>query len=313
MNRGAVPTPSFQLPRDGLTYIQDISARCRSLIDRDVWRDLDVARFRRWMANFRTNEEKYFAACVLDGLMYRSKDQTLALIKHMLQRTLPDLMRLDPPGVPTPTDWPAALAVPGRRGDPGVRLVTAVTQSDPPTKSAHHVGRLLKRHFSVSEDWIIKAWDIGDHFSRGVRIFIFIDDFLGTGDQFEKFYNVENIISHSGIYAAYVPLVAHAGGIAYLKQHLPIVRVKSVELLTESHAFFHVASKSFEDGINTPDLARSFYYDLLGNRGINLTTSDRGGFGGLELAYIFEHAAPDNCLPILWWRHSSLWTPLFDR
>jgi len=36
-----VSTTSFQLPRDGLTYIQEISARCRNLIDRDIWRDLD--------------------------------------------------------------------------------------------------------------------------------------------------------------------------------------------------------------------------------------------------------------------------------
>lgn len=124
-------TTSFQLPRDGLTYIQEISARCRNLIDRDIWKDLDVARFRRWLANFKTNEEKYFAACVLDNLMYRSKDQTLALIKQMLQRILPDLMRLDPPSVSTPVDWATALAMPARSGDPGVRLVTAVTQSDP--------------------------------------------------------------------------------------------------------------------------------------------------------------------------------------
>lgn len=135
----------------------------------DICRDLELPRFCCWIANFRSDEEKYFAACVLDALMYRSKDQTLALIKQMLQRTLPDLMRLDPPGVPMPNDWCAALSTPARLADPGVRLVTAVTQTDPPTKSAHHVGRLLKRHFRVSEAWIIKAWEISEHFARGIR------------------------------------------------------------------------------------------------------------------------------------------------
>jgi hypothetical protein len=272
-----------------------------------------LPRFRRWIANFRSDEEKYFAACVLDALMYRSKDQTLALIKQMLQRTLPDLMRLDPPGVPTPNDWYAALSTPAGVADPGVRLVTAVTQTDPPTKSAHHVGRLLKRHFRVSEEWIIKAWEISDHFARGVRSFIFIDDFLGTGDQFEKFYNAEAIASHAGIYAAYVPLVAHMTGVSYIKRRLPQIRVASVESLTEAHALFSPSSKYFEDGVNGPETARNFYYALLKDRGINLTGPDRGGFGGLELAYVFEHAAPDNCLPILWWRHSPQWIPLFDR
>jgi hypothetical protein len=309
-----VSAPTFQIPRDGVTYIQEISARCRSLIDRDIWRDLDLARLRRWFANFRTSEEKYFAACVLDALIYRSRDQTLALIRQLLQRTLPDLVRLDPPGIATPLDWCAALAMPGHLGDdPGVRLVAAVSQSDPPTKSAHYVGRLLKRHFGVSEKWIIKAWDINEHFARGIRTFVFIDDFLGTGDQFEAFYRSEKISSYSGIYAAYVPLVAHTTGISYLKKLLPSVRIRSVELLTESNAFFHSTSKSFEDGVNSPESARTFYHDLLQDRNIALSGTDRGGFGGLKLTYAFEHAAPDNCLPILWWRHSSQWTPLFDR
>jgi hypothetical protein len=301
------------MPNDGLTYIQEISARCRNLIDRDVWRDLDLARFRRWIANFQTNEEKYFAACLLDALMYRSQDQTIALIKHMLQRTLPDLTRLDPPSSVLLADWNAALSTSSSAGDPGVRFVTAVKQSDPPTKSAHHVGRLLKRHFRVSEHWIIKAWDIGDHFAHGVRTFIFIDDFLGTGEQFEQFYNAEKIGSYTDIYAAYLPLVAHTRGIQLLKNRLPKVRVKSVELLTDSHAFFNSESKFFADGVNTPGLARDFYYELLKNRGIRIPDENRCGFGGLELTYVFEHAAPDNCLPILWWRHSSKWTPLFDR
>ena len=304
---------SFQLPRDGLTYTQEIFARCRNLIDRDIWRDLELSRFRRWIANFKTNEEKYFAACVLDALMYRSQDQTLALIKQMLQRTLPDLMRSDPPGFPMPSDWRVALSTPGRVADPGVRLVTAVTQSDPPTKSAHHVGRLLKRHFRVSEEWIIKAWEIGEHVARGIRTFVFIDDFLGTGDQFEKFYNEEAIHSHPNIYAAYVPLVAHISGVSHLNRQLPVVRVRSVEVLTDAHALFSPVSKYFDDGVNGPGSARDFYYSLLQDRGIDLKDPHRGGFGGLELAYIFEHAAPDNCLPILWWRHSPQWIPLFDR
>ena len=190
--------------------------------------------------------------------MYRSKDQTIALIKQMLQRLLPDLMRLDPPPTPSPKDWRAALST--RRGvsDPGVRLVIAVTQVDPPTKSAHHVSRLLKRHFRVAEEWIIKAWEIEEHFRRGILTFVFIDDFLGTGEQFEKFYNAEGVGSHRSIYTTYVPLVAHVSGVSHLSRKLPSVRVRSVESLTDAHAIFNPASKCFEDEIHSQDPRETF-------------------------------------------------------
>jgi hypothetical protein len=60
-------------------------------------------------------------------------------------------------------------------------------------------------------------------------------------------------------------------------------------------------------------VARDFYYDLLDERQIRIDGPDRRGFGHYEIAYAFQHAVPDNSLPILWWSHSEHWKPLFDR
>ena len=303
----------FQLPQDGLTYTQEILTRCRGLIQKDVWKDLDISRFRRWIANFRTDEEKYFAACVLDGLVYRSHDQTVAMINQLLQRTIPDLFRFSPPPNTVPVDFLQALKCSAKLSEPGFRFVTAVKQVDPPTKSAHYVARILKRSFAISEDWIIKAWDLPAHISKGIKTYLFIDDFLGTGDQFESFFQIEGIASHAGIFVGYVPLTAHRSGIQHLNTVLPSVMVSCVELLGEGHGLFSPTAKYFDDGVNTSGSAKEFFYDLMTARHIPLIGRDRGGYGGLELAYVFEHAAPDNCLPILWWRQSPHWIPLFDR
>jgi hypothetical protein len=115
------------------------------------------------------------------------------------------------------------------------------------------------------------------------------------------------------IYAAYIPLVAHATGMATLRSGLAGLRVVTVEMLDSSHSLFNRKCKCFHDGVNTPDSAKEFYYDLLRRKNIDISGPNRRGFGHLELAYVFSHAAPDNSLPILWWPYSDSWSPLFNR
>jgi len=303
----------FQIPRDGLTYIEEIVARCADLIDQHIWEGLHVARLQTWMANFSSDEEKYFAACVLDSLIYRSEPQTIALIAQMLQRTLPDLVRLDPTPLGAIDDWKDRLGR-GHGAEPGIRLVPVAKRTDPPTKSANHIARLMKRYFSIDESLIIHASDIPLHAAQGAEVFIFIDDFLGTGLQFEEFYTAERLNTALATkYTACVPLVAHQSGIRHLGSLYPNLRVRTVEPLDESHSLFSDQANCFKDEVNTPNGAKQYYYELLQRKGLNISGPDRRGFGHLELAYAFSHAVPDNSLPILWWGETPGWSPLFDR
>lgn len=111
----------------------------------------------------------------------------------------------------------------------------------------------------------------------------------------------------------YAPFVAHVEGIAYLEKAYPLLKIGAAEVLDQKHQLFHPSCRSFDDGHNTPASAEAFYYDFLLRKGIPLTLADRLGFGGLGLTYAFEHAVPDNNLPILWWPGNGNWVPLFDR
>jgi hypothetical protein len=308
------PLTTFTLPKDGQTYHTEIFDRCAELINFNIWGGVHLlSRLRIWATNFRTDEERYFAACVLDNLIYRSKEQTIALIEQLFQRVIPDLTRLD--RTPFGSLQSCLASLRNEHSDPGIRLVTAVKQNDPTTKSAHEVARYMRRHLSIRERWIIKPWEIPSHIQRGITVFIFIDDFLGTGKQFKELLNVEGIDAAmlAKIYAIYAPLASHEVGVEELASEFPGLRVKAVELLTRNYGVFHPDSHCFDDGVNTPESAKQFYYDLLKKKEIGIEGADRRGFGHLELAYAFEHATPDNSLPILWWAHSTEWTPLFDR
>ena len=303
----------FQLPRDGQTYIDDIKYRCEDLIHSQIWQGIHISELRRWLSNFVSEEEKYFAACILDSLIYRSEAQTLALIKQLFQRVLPDLSRQIEPPIGKSPDWGNLLkrAAPV---DPKVRLIPVRKRSDPPTKSTHIVLRLMKRYLDVGENWMANPSDVSTCLEDGIQTFLFVDDFLGTGYQFEEFIKCEELEQYIGsAYMAYVPLAGYVDGILYLENMYPSLWIRPVERLDKSNSLFSSESQCFRDGVNSSDCAKHFYLELLERKGISIPGHARRGFGHLELAYFFSHAAPDNCLPIFWWPNTPSWKPLFCR
>lgn len=302
---------AFALPKHGLTFPLDIVSRSNDLIARGIWSGIKPVRLNRWFKNFNTDEERYFAACVLDNLIYRSDEQTTALAIHLFRRSLIDLARRDPPEKGAiASDWLNDL----REGSSPVRLVAAVKRSDFTHKSAHLISRLMKRQLAVKPQWIAKPWELGQHIKTGAKIFVFVDDFLGTGRQFRELVEQESLQwIFSSAYIVYAPFVAHEFGVRTLKREFPQLRIASAELLDERHGMFESQSRCFDDGVNTPEAARDFYLQLIQQKGLKVQQINSLGFGGLGLAYAFEHAIPDNNLPILWALGNQTWTPLFDR
>lgn len=292
------------LPKEWKIYSNSIRDRCRDLIEYKIWGGIDLIRFDAWRQNFQTDEEKYFSACVLDSLIYRSNSQTYSLINQMLYKNLNNLFRIL--GENDLQNFPECLI--DRNIDPFVRLVPAITRHSPVTKSSNEILRFMKRHFRISESWIVNPWNINDELIKGVRAFIFIDDFLGTGHQFEDTIidsSLTEIINSNLI--VYAPLTAHAEGIEFLNINHPQLKIICSERLNRtSHSFF---SNYFQD---EQIEAKAFYIEMLEKRGIALGRGNQYGYGDLELTFAFEHAAPDNSLHVLHERRDN-WVPLFNR
>jgi hypothetical protein len=303
----------FSMPEKGEIYIEQVLERVGDLIATGIWEGLGVLRLSRWMNNFASPLERYFAACVLDALTYRSAKQTVALMEQMFQRILPDRLRLDPPDEAPTGDWYGLLRRPSGHGDPGLRIVPVIRLDDSPTKSGPALARLYRRHLGLNDEWMIWPWRIKAARAAGIRAFLFIDDFLGTGTQFSRFADQFSVGQElSGAYAIYAPLSAHVKGIRKINERIPDMRVCAVEVLDASHCLFDSESRCFDDGVNSPDSAAAFYDDLLRNRCPGIADRYKRGFGNLSLAYAFAHGTPNNCLPLLWTNRPT-WASLFER
>ena len=300
----------FEVPRNAGTYTHEMERRAEALIEADIWSGITVQRLRAWLGNFQSVEEKYFAACILDALVYRSNLQTRSLMLQLFHRLLPNIAMADPSPICPVEDWRERLCT--DVDEPGIRLVPVIRGNDPPTKSGPLILRQMKRSLGVSEKWMVWPWRL-DRLAKAVKVFIFVDDFLGTGYQFRKF--VEDQCLHAVLehaYCIYCPLVAHSKGIAALGKRFPKLRLEAVEVIEHTSNVFDPSSTCFADGVNSPACARAFYFGMLERRGLARPGRWRLGYGNLGLTFAFEHATPNASLPILWMRDPA-WHPLFER
>jgi len=304
----------FLIPKDGDVFITQILERCDDLIYSGIWEGLDTIRLHTWMKNFKTPPECYFAACLLDALIYRSDEQTAAMMRQLFQRCIPDILRLAPPRFTTETDWYQQLKLPIHVKDPHIRIVPVIKPTDPPTKSGLLVCRFYRRLLKLNQAFMIWPWQIDFAKTIGVNAFLFVDDFLGTGDQFSRFmthFSINDKLVNTD--AIYAPLVAHEKGINDLRKSYPELRICAVERLSEKYNLFAEDSLCFQDqnNINTPLSAYEFYDNLIKDRNLPIS-SFKNGYGNFAIAYGFEHATPDNCLPIFWIQNEN-WQPLLER
>lgn len=308
----------MQIPDSGLDYTQSIIERCEDLIHSQIWSGIELVQLKAWLSNFSDDIEKYFAAWILDRLIYRSHRQTVALMLQLFQRVIPKLTSKYP--CPSGPLEDIIQALDKNRhisySQNQFRFVVAVRQGDPPTKSAFEIARIMKREFSLREDFFIYPKDIPTTITTGVRTFIFIDDFMGTGDQFTTDLikkELSAIVIDPDLFFAYTPLTAHYSGIYKLKREFPQIKCDTVETLGEEHEIFNSNSGIVETSPDSLNEMRKFYYDYLEKKNIQVDKDERRGYGNLDLAYAFEHAAPDNSLPILWYQQDQNFHPLFKR
>ncbi len=302
---------SFKLPNNSDVYTSKIIQRSYDLINTGIWTGIKKTTLDSWINNFKDELEQYFAACVLDCLIYRSNDQTMALARHLFQRSLTDAIRKI---TPQPVFFRDLLQTLQQDNKEKIRLVIVEPlNATSQIKSSSVLLRMIRRELAIKSEWIIGSSKINEEIKRGVKLFVFIDDFLGTGVQFKKFADHLDInkLSKDATFI-YAPLVAHESGIKLLKGSFPDLHLTSVEVLTENNELFSSSAGAFNDRTNTVANAKDFYHGLLNKYHIDLIGGDRRGYGGLEVLYAFEHAAPDNSLPIIWWDKSA-WVPLFPR
>jgi hypothetical protein len=304
----------FTLPKNGPVYTGTILERCHRLIRSGIWSGIKPEDLQAWMTNFQDEKEKYFAACILDSLIFRSEEQTVSMMRDIFDVELPSLGLISPSATAWGLDLKDYLRnKPSDKTRP-LMIVPVIRRDEPPTKSGPMIARMLKRRLQVDQYHIAWPWQIAEWRKKyNTQFVLFVDDLLGTGTQIKKFINsfeLEPVVNEMS--CIYCPLAAHEKGISRVRKWFPALSLVCSEHLGSQHDVFNPEHGPFNDSTNSSHGAFEFYSAIM-NR-VRPQRHRRGsGFGNLGLTYAFHHGTPNNTLPILWWSIPGVWTPLLKR
>lgn len=83
---------AFDVPDYGAEFVERVTQRVDCLISLKLW-DIQRDRYEAWKNQFHSETERFFAACVLDSLIYRSKDQFNAANDSLYRGALVETLR----------------------------------------------------------------------------------------------------------------------------------------------------------------------------------------------------------------------------
>lgn len=288
---------------------------------RDHFRDLSVwprqqdLNVERWLTNFAADETE-LAKRILMNFVYFNKTATDALMRQAIQSHLSGLW--DNPNHPNP---PSATDL------AAIRFVHCEGEMPHATDSGYHFARRLRDALRVPEAVIrspVEALQDSNYISH----FVFVDDFVGSGNQFRdtisrqheingKQISFKEISADARFTIAYCPCISTQYAIEEtIKPELPQIQIHPAHILDYRHAITDVRSRTWS-GLTEPEAQVMITSLKVVSARAGYTLEDESeddwrGFHKLALSVSFEHGIPDASLPIFYSTRNG-WKPLMRR
>lgn len=292
-----------------------ITERADNFRDIGVWPRQQDVNVEYWLENFRVDEED-IAKKLLASFSYFNKSSTDALLKQAIQNYLSNIW-----------DDANSLIPPSDISLESVVFVMCEGEDPHATDSGNYFARRLRDVLRIPEPRIKSphaALEISDHVSH----YIFVDDFVGSGNQFlETIFRVHQSGSKYDSFASMLKAGTHR--VAYcacvatsyaldtrLKTALPNVEFHPAHVLGDQHNLIKPRSRIWHgltDAEAQSEIARIKTISArAGYTGEDRGLNDWRGFHGLGLSLAFEHGIPDASLPLFYSTRNG-WRPLMRR
>ena len=191
------------------------------------------------------------------------------------------------------------------------------------TDSGFAFARKARQVLGIREEQILSPdRAAAELYSGPIRPVVFVDDFVGSGNQFletwERGVKISNTISISfrqlsllrGTEFYYCPLVCTEFGYKRLRSSCSRLMLNPAHVLSASYSALHKESLIWPDHLRST--AADFLRTASGRAGIPDNgggVGDWRGFNSLGLTIAFAHSVPDATLPIFYWKENG-WSAL---
>ena len=271
----------------------------------------------RWLSNFE-DDERELAVHLLNQFMYFSEHLVDAIFRAAFQILSRSSTRPGESFLASHKDWRTYV---------DSAIITYVTGEEPnPTDSGLTFARKARQILGIRVDQIMTPDDaINLLIHHGARPVIFVDDFVGTGNQFEATWtrqttidsetiSFERLSQQCGFNFSYCPAFATELGIQTLRRTCPQVTLCAGNVIPSTYG------ATAEDSVIWPadkrTLGKEFIRRASERAGLpntnGLATNDWQGFNRLGLTLALHNSVPDATLPIFYWKENG-WRPLIPR
>ncbi len=292
-----------------------ISERTDHFRDFAIWPRQQDFNVEAWLSNFISSELN-LAKRLLAGFTYFNKSMTNALLRHSIQNYLSAAWNDD--------DFPKP---PSRIGIDDICFVQCQGEYPRATDSGNLFARKLRDELRVPDRNIMSPAEALQNSAR-FRNFLFVDDFVGSGNQFietiqrsyagvRPYSSFEELLADDKFAVAYCPCVATS----YAQNNritplYPKVRLHPAHVLVHHHNATKPEARVWH-GLATSDAIAAINLLKSISRRAGYDKDDGGqdawhGFHELGLSLGFEHGIPDASLPVFFSERNG-WRPLMRR
>lgn len=292
-------------------YIKEVLSRCDALKRAGMWLSEPIMRPVAWIGNF-DECDKQVAAQLLERFVFYNQRLTDALLKASFNSISDGLKK----GPKAPNRENLLKQLPNA-------VFTLVSGENPnPTDSGYFFCRRARQILNINDNVQIKSrFDALEEASKG-RAIVFVDDFIGSGDQFlstwkssESGISFEQIRKKVDFTAVYISLVGTEFGINNIWRSAPEVALCVTHRIDDRGTLWGLQSSNISLFTKFDNLLKKYVSRLQPNQNDSYMKGDYllYGYKKRGLFFAFEHSVPDATLPIFWCRGTGNWEPLIER
>lgn len=281
-----------------------------------------AARFdpKGWLENFDAADQKY-AIRLLEGFTYFTDELVGALFQGAFQNLSQLVVQNKDNYFSASTQWTQFLE--------SAIVVRAEGKYSSDADSGFIFARLARDKLGVQEEQILSPAKALEQLRATPRgNVIFVDDFVGSGEQFKdtwtknhwlsdhaaaSFKSLVGTIGSGTVGFYFCPLICTERGLEYIAANCPWVKVVPAHVLPETYGALSDKSVIWRDDMRVDG---PLFVERASERaGIPYREGQEGcrtGYRSLGLALAFGHGWPDAVLPIFTHQESG-WKPLLKR
>jgi hypothetical protein len=303
----SIGSPAPQLRPTAVTR-PVVLEKCDYFVDVQLWPLKKDANPEGWLQNFLPEEEEH-AHCLLHAFQYFAAHLVDELFRSAIQNLSTVVCAPTESFLPAQTRWRSFLA----------QAIFTYVEGEEPNASdsgfafvrrARNLIEVDESRIKMNADALLLAMRSGSR-----PPIIFVDDFVGSGDQFVKCWHrrrkLDRSVSTSFAEVAaatggdyfYCPLVVTATGAERIRRECREVQLQPVHVLSTRDSA--LAPDSYVWPTHLQPTASEFLERASKRAGI----FDWKGYADLGLTIGFAHCVPDATLPLFVWKENG-WTPL---